>query len=372
MARASITDPREYRRGMILGLTLAEVMLLLVFLLLLAAAALVERTRRELAASSPSAEPLGPAGRPGAAAEPLPRDLAEPGRKKGEPSWLQPPATPHAPAAEPPAELAARLERAERERRRLEQVLVDVRRELEQLRREQVRAQTQHGELEAALAQIKGLAAEAARLRAREEAVRRRAGELEAELQRLRAGTSANADLIVEQFEKLVRRGRELEARNRELEERIRALESERRAGEARLADRGGVLDRELALRMIAGGVYPSCLEENGRPVFLFDIVLLTGGRIVVQDAAPARRQSEEPFSAVERFPRGLPIDVLSFVRATRPLSEWSMRQDPPCRFWIKVRRELPLSAPTSEYLRVIGPLGSAANDHLPFYRVGG
>jgi hypothetical protein len=32
----------------------------------------------------------------------------------------------------------------------------------------------------------------------------------------------------------------------------------------------------------------------------------------------------------------------------------------------------MPVSAPTSEYLRVVGPLGSAANDHLPYYRVGG
>ena len=41
MARPITHDPREYRRGMVLGLTLAETLLLLLFLLLLATAALM-------------------------------------------------------------------------------------------------------------------------------------------------------------------------------------------------------------------------------------------------------------------------------------------------------------------------------------------
>lgn len=67
-----------------------------------------------------------------------------------------------------------------------------------------------------------------------------------------------------------------------------------------------------------------------------------------------------------------MPIDAQEFVRATRPLSDGSREQDPEGRFSIRVRRVLPSSAPTSEDLRVVGPLGSSANDHLPFYRVGG
>lgn len=45
-----LADPREYRRGVVLGLTLAEVLVLLVFLLLLAMSALLLRRDREQAA----------------------------------------------------------------------------------------------------------------------------------------------------------------------------------------------------------------------------------------------------------------------------------------------------------------------------------
>lgn len=170
---------------------------------------------------------------------------------------------------------------------------------------------------------------------------------------------------VAQQFDKLVEHGRDLAAK-------LERAESEARELRARLAAVEHDRERELARRMIAGGVYPSCWEENGRPVFVFEIVLRTSGRIVVSDSAPVRFRSGEPWVSIGRFERNLPIDVHAFVAATRPLSEWSKRQAPECRFWIKVRRELPLSAPTSEYLRVVGPLGSAATQHLPFYRVGG
>lgn len=170
---------------------------------------------------------------------------------------------------------------------------------------------------------------------------------------------------VVERFGKLVEHGRDLE-------QRLAEAERERDAARARLAEAVRDSNREAARRMIAGGVYPSCVEENDQPVYVFEIALRPNGRIVVMDTAPSRLRTGEPWASVGWFERGVPIDVHSFVAATRPLTEWSKRQDPECRFWIKVRRELPLSAPTSEYLRVVGPLGSAATQHLPFYRVGG
>lgn len=48
---AAVRDPREYRRGMVLGLTLAETLLLLMFLLLMALGALLWRRDAELAAT---------------------------------------------------------------------------------------------------------------------------------------------------------------------------------------------------------------------------------------------------------------------------------------------------------------------------------
>jgi len=50
MSGSRLTSDREYRRGMILGLTLAEMLILLVFLLLLAAAALLVHREQEVAA----------------------------------------------------------------------------------------------------------------------------------------------------------------------------------------------------------------------------------------------------------------------------------------------------------------------------------
>ena len=49
MSGFRLTNDQDYRRGMILGLTLAEMLILLVFLLLLSAAALLEHREREVA-----------------------------------------------------------------------------------------------------------------------------------------------------------------------------------------------------------------------------------------------------------------------------------------------------------------------------------
>jgi hypothetical protein len=47
-SRFRLADPREYRRGVILGLTLAEILMLLVFLLLMSSGTLLARRNREI------------------------------------------------------------------------------------------------------------------------------------------------------------------------------------------------------------------------------------------------------------------------------------------------------------------------------------
>ncbi len=377
MARGSITDPREYRRGVILGLTFAEVLLLLVFLLLLAAAALVDRRARgteRLEALGRAFEEAGLPLDPGIV-ERLGSDRAHLERElRALQERLRERESALARRDAERDELAARLERAEEGRRAAETALSEARNRLEEAQSEYRRS----------LAKATELAAELAILKERTgthddrpgdvlvQRLARRNAELEAALDRAerdRDEARARLDVLqrtfAERFDKLVEHGRNLE-------QRLAELARERDEARARLAEIERDRNRELARQMIAGGVYPSCWEENGRPVFVFEIVLRPAGKIVVVDSAPARLRTGEPWASLGRFERGAPIDVHSFVAATRPLSEWSKRQDPECRFWIRVRRELPLSAPTSEYLRVVGPLGSAANDHLPYYRVGG
>jgi chromosome segregation ATPase len=188
LARPSTTDPREYRRGVVLGLTFAEILLLLVFLLLLAAAAVHERTRRELERTRPAAEALGRAG--------LPLD--------------------------DPAALARRLEEGERAR----EALPALREELDQLRAQ--------------------LAEREARLAAQLEA-RRRADELAARLERSEADRRELAETLQTARLGLADARRELEDARRELEDARRELER-LAASRAEAIARAAELAADLAL----------------------------------------------------------------------------------------------------------------------------
>jgi hypothetical protein len=368
MARAITRDPREYRRGMVLGLTLAETLLLLLFLLLMAAAAMLwradefARTQQDeqRVAISRSVE----AERRTRVAEQALTDL-QPVLEALQRQGL---------SAQSLTELAERLGRArtiEAERDRLRDAMAQLQAEVARtdaarraadqqlalLRGNQTDAQRQTAQLQDMLARIAPLdpgRSPQAIVDGLAEVLKRQpeAGQagsvaaLQARVDAL-AATSAAAAAAIEGAQA---RDRQVAASQEEVE-RLRRL----------LAGRGG-----------AGELYPSCWTSGGRPEFAFEVTLRNGGEVVVRDIAGANRMVGEPWTRLNSFPRGVPIPVETFVGAAKAISEWSTQQRPECRFFVQVRRDLRPGTPFEEYNRVLGPLGNPSTRHLPFYRVGG
>jgi hypothetical protein len=320
MARAITRDPREYRRGMVLGLTLAETMLLLLFLLMMVAAALLWRASEEM------------------------RDTRDHGDVAA------------AHAADQMADLARRLDRASA-----------VEAERDALREAPARAE--------AAAAAEAAARQRAETRAlpRDDARRWREAGLQdvlAEAHRLDPSRSPEQVLtgLVAHLRRQPEAGRPgavdaLGARlqdAREAETRLASLQTEIERLRAALARQGG------------GEVYPSCWVSAGRAEHAFEVVLRNDGLVEVQDLAPPARRSQEPWTSLGPFPRGQKVPIEIFLAAVRGMAEWSVRQRPECRFHVRVRNGLRPGSPMEEYNRVIGPLGNAASRHLPFYRLGG
>lgn len=330
MAGAITRDPREYRRGMVLGLTLAETLLLLLFLLLLATATLLLKRDARVQQAETAMTELRP--------------LLEELRRQGV-------------TVQDAAELAAKLRRGEA-----------AVAESERLREQLAAAETLRTQAEGAAAEARRRREEAEQLAAR---LQREVNESQSSRQAL-----AEAQTRAQQAERRLQEAEQIVARLEQDASQAQARLTEAQARSASLetqidAERGG-RQAEIARGMIAAGVYPSCWGKDGQPEHAFHVQLRTEGRIVVEDRAPPYRQQQEPWKSLAPFPRNVPIDVSVFVAATRQMAEWSQRQEPACRFWITARRDMSNDVPNSEYLRVIGPLGNAATRHVPFYRIGG
>jgi hypothetical protein len=332
--RHSITrDPKEYRRGMVLGLTLAETLLLLLFLLLLAVTALIWRKEHTIEIRN---EQLRKAVEVAQSLLPFVQQLESAGV---------------AGSAEKIIERIVRGEEAQHEVRRLQETLRAVRAQLDS-------ANSRVSDLDGAVAALTREAQKGIQSSAMLSEAQARAKD--AEQQR---------DTARQERDKAV-------AEQKQSEAAVANLASQLGLQEAQLKERVAQVDaqisRSIAEGMIAAGIYPSCWTTAGQAEFAFHVTLQTEGRIVVEDRASAARRSEEPWRLLDPFPRGVPIPVSTFVAATKKMSDWSQRQSPGCRFWISLRRDMPPETPNSEYLRVIGPLGNSARRHIPFYSVGG
>jgi hypothetical protein len=363
MARAITRDPREYRRGMVLGLTLAETMLLLLFLLMMVVAALLWRAGEEVrgardardAAISGAADQARRLRVVEAELRPLLEELAR-----------------HGQDASSAAGLAGRLDRAR-------SIEAELARQRDALAEAEANARAERAARQRAEAEIRRL---------REEERRWQPAALTDVLAPLRPiDPSRPPEEVLSELVEVLARQPEAGQPGAVavLSARLdRAAAAAAEAGAARqrseaFAREIGALEAEVdRLRRLvagrggAGELYPSCWASAGQAEYVFEIVLRNGGQVEVQDLAPAARRTEEPWTRLGPFARGEPVPIETFLAAVRGLAEWSARQRPECRFHVRVRNGLRPGSPMEEYNRVIGPLGNAASRHLPFYRVGG
>jgi hypothetical protein len=88
-------------------------------------------------------------------------------------------------------------------------------------------------------------------------------------------------------------------------------------------------------MRVGNGLTYPSCWKKkpSGQTEYIFDITFYDSG-IIVSDATPGR--SKDPaWAMVNNLSRGKMISEQSFISATSRLADWSKRQEQNCRFYV-------------------------------------
>jgi hypothetical protein len=102
---------------------------------------------------------------------------------------------------------------------------------------------------------------------------------------------------------------------------------------------RGQVANLQLAMRASGKGtVYPPCWadEATGKPEYIFDVSITSSG-IVVRDNAIPHRSADEANLPIQAIKFGERRSGHEFVSETRALFDWSNRQDPVCRFFVRL-----------------------------------
>ncbi|WP_441252105.1 hypothetical protein AB8A28_09225 [Tardiphaga sp. 71_E8_N1_1] len=281
-------DEREQRRGLIVGLTLAEVLLLLLFLMLLAFAAQFQRLRVEADQAQLRFDLLS-------------RDLSD----------LKP--LQSALFANGAADISG------------VEALVERFRLLTETEREVARLRIDNALLVKRTASIEALGADAdSKLRALSQTLQR-AAEIDpsdppALLKRAvevigRLGASTQPDQV-QPLSKMTS--------SSELSQKLNAVEA---TAEKYRRERDNLMNSGKGLS------YPSCWIDNaGRTEFLFDVVFMDSG-VKVNDATPGRAQ-DQAWTMVQNFARGSEISERAFLSATSKLASWS--RDQKCRFYTR------------------------------------
>ena len=93
-----------------------------------------------------------------------------------------------------------------------------------------------------------------------------------------------------------------------------------------------------------AGIGFPPCwVDENGKPEYIF-VVKLEENRLSVTPAWPSHRANDvkEVTGAINLVRFDLMPET--FRKLARPILEWSMRQEPECRHFVRIDDGAPIS----------------------------
>lgn len=284
---------RQYRRGMVLGLTMAEIMLLLFFLLLLLLSAKLLDDRKLIA----EAEKL--------------RDEAVAAKLAAEEKFalLEKKLGPEKYHDKTIYEIVEEWQKAEKQADENQRKYEEAKSALEVL--EPVRRDKPEMTNEEAVAEAKRLVETA-------QSVERQAAEM---------SPGANPKDALENYQEFAMLGQQAKG----ADPSGATCQTDLNQCQASNID----MSRKLALK---GGTLPSCWIDGktGRPQYIFDAELTDRG-IILHDNRVANRETEQaalpiaPLAAERLYQSG------EFVAAGQRLFQWSDSQDPACRFYVRL-----------------------------------
>jgi hypothetical protein len=285
-----VSDEREHRRGLVLGLTLAEVLLLLMFLLLLALGSQVEHYKLESETSRHDLEIVTAAMD---SLKPLQEALA-----KGDSGISS------------VNELIQRLVRVQK--------------------------------LESNLAQLKednaSLATQAAVIKTLGPDPTKKLQEVAVALDRASQLDPNNPPALMKRaLEVIARLGTSTQPEQVKPLSEMMADATLKQRNELLEADREKIkLERDNLMHSGNGLTYPSCwVAQNGQTEYIFDVTTKDGG-LIVKDVAPGSRSGDPAIKYIDALQKGVLISERTFNDATNRLFAYSKQQN--CRFYAILR----------------------------------
>jgi hypothetical protein len=296
----SAEDDRQYRRGMVLGLTMAEIMLLLIFLLLLVLAILLAVEKKHVREAERRAA-----------------DIAK-------------------------EEADVRKDR-DQLREQLNQVQLadrkkyDLTKEYQKIKAERDELKTREDEAKSAMEVLEEIKAGRKDLDNAKAAVEMK--RLIVMAHRIEQQTSALApndtsEEAMAKFEKAAAIGAEVLASGgtaTDLLAKVAMCEQEAKQCEANYSELARVTRN-------SSGTKPSCwVDPETKKAQMLFIAKLSDGGIYLEPTDIPSRASEREALPLEELKVGVAYERKTFSRAGRKIYDWAESQDPPCRFYVDI-----------------------------------